>query len=53
MLVGATAGWLLANLGLAPLFMGLGVYYKSTGLINAATWVPVRPPIWLAFSTAS
>ncbi|HEY5473816.1 MAG TPA: hypothetical protein VIK32_11565, partial [Candidatus Limnocylindrales bacterium] len=27
------------NLGLAPLFMGLGVYYKSTGLINAATWV--------------
>jgi len=35
----ALAGWLLANLGLAPLFMGLGVYYKSTGLINAATWV--------------
>jgi len=35
----ALAGWLLANLGLAPLFMGLGVYYKSTSLIDAAVWV--------------
>ncbi|MBE0528188.1 MAG: hypothetical protein IH629_03160, partial [Thermoleophilia bacterium] len=35
----ALAGWLLATLGLAPLFMGLGVYYESTGLIDAAVWV--------------
>ena len=34
----ALAGWLLATLGVAPLFMGLGVYYKSTGLIDAAVW---------------
>ncbi len=34
----ALAGWLLATLGVAPLFMGLGVYYKSTSLINAAVW---------------
>ena len=34
----ALAGWLQANLGLAPLFMGLGYYYKSTGLIDAAVW---------------
>ncbi len=35
----ALAGWLLACLGLAPLFMGLGVYYENTGLIDAAIWV--------------
>jgi len=34
----ALAGWLLATLGVAPLFMGLGVYYKSTSLINSAVW---------------
>ena len=34
----ALAGWLLATLGVAPLFMGLGVYYESTSLINAAVW---------------
>jgi len=35
----ALAGWLLATLGLAPLFMGLGYHYKSTSLIDAAVWV--------------
>ncbi len=34
----ALAGWLLATLGVAPLFMGLGVYYKNTSLIDAAVW---------------
>ena len=34
----ALAGWLFANLGLAPLFLGLGVHYNSTGLINAGVW---------------
>jgi basic amino acid/polyamine antiporter, APA family len=34
----ALAGWLLANLGVAPLFMGLGVYYKNQSLIDAAIW---------------
>ena len=34
----ALAGWLLAVLGVAPLFMGLGVYYKNTGLIDIAVW---------------
>jgi amino acid transporter len=34
----ALAGWLLATLGMAPLFMGLGVYYESQGLIDAAVW---------------
>ncbi len=34
----ALAGWLQANLGLAPLFMGLGYHYKNTGLIDAAVW---------------
>ena len=34
----ALAGWLFANLGLAPLFLGLGVHYHSTGLINAGIW---------------
>jgi amino acid transporter len=34
----ALAGWLLAVLGVAPLFMGLGVYYRNAGLIDAAVW---------------
>jgi basic amino acid/polyamine antiporter, APA family len=34
----ALAGWLFATLGLAPLFLGLGVHYNSTGLINAGIW---------------
>lgn len=34
----ALAGWLQANLGLAPLFMGLGYHYKNMGLIDAAVW---------------
>ncbi|HEX5642330.1 MAG TPA: APC family permease [Thermoleophilia bacterium] len=34
----ALAGWLLATLGVAPLFMGLGVYYENQGLIDAAVW---------------
>jgi len=34
----ALAGWLFANLGLAPLFLGLGVHYNSSGLINAGIW---------------
>src|SRR5664280_3310985 len=34
----ALAGWLFANLGLAPLFLGLGVHYNNTGLINAGVW---------------
>lgn len=35
----ALAGWLFAVLGLAPLFMGLGVYYENQSLISAAVWV--------------
>jgi len=34
----ALAGWLLATLGVAPLFMGLGVHYESQSLIDAAVW---------------
>ena len=34
----ALAGWLLAYLGVSPLFMGLGVYYENTSLIDAAIW---------------
>ena len=34
----ALAGWLLATLGMAPLFMGLGVYYENQVLIDAAVW---------------
>jgi amino acid transporter len=34
----ALAGWLQANLGIAPLFMGLGVHYESQSLIDAAVW---------------
>ena len=41
----ALAGWLQANLGLAPLFMGLGYRYKSAGLIDAAVWVQSGPGI--------
>ena len=35
----ALAGWLFAVLGLAPLFMGLGVHYENQSLISAAVWV--------------
>jgi amino acid transporter len=41
----ALAGWLFANLGLAPLFLGLGVHYHSTGLINAGIWAEGRSGI--------
>ena len=34
----ALAGWLLAQLGVTPLLLGLGVHYNSTGLINAGVW---------------
>jgi amino acid transporter len=34
----ALAGWLQANLGFAPLFMGLGYRYESRSLIDAAVW---------------
>ncbi len=34
----ALAGWLLATLGVAPLFMGLGVHYESQSLIDTAVW---------------
>ena len=34
----ALAGWLLATLGVAPLFMGLGVHYENQSLIDAAVW---------------
>jgi APA family basic amino acid/polyamine antiporter len=35
----ALAGWLLATLGVAPLFMGLGVNWENQSLIDAAVWV--------------
>jgi amino acid transporter len=38
----ALAGWLVANLGVAPLLLGLGVHYHSTGLINAGIWCQSR-----------
>jgi len=41
----ALAGWLQANLGLAPLFMGLGYYYKNSGLIDAAVWCQSAPGV--------
>ena len=34
----ALAGWLLATLGVAPLFMGLGVNCNNQSLIDAAVW---------------
>ena len=34
----ALAGWLLANLGVAPLLMGLGVNWENQSLIDAAVW---------------
>jgi basic amino acid/polyamine antiporter, APA family len=34
----ALSGWLLANLGVSPLFMGLGVHYENRSLIDAAIW---------------
>jgi amino acid transporter len=34
----ALSGWLLSYLGLAPLFLGLGVSLQSQGMIELATW---------------
>ena len=38
----ALAGWLFATLGVAPLFMGLGYYYKNAGLIERGRLGPGR-----------
>ncbi len=35
----ALATWLMCCAGIAPVLMGLGVYYESRGLIDAAVWV--------------
>ena len=35
----ALGGLLFAILGLAPMLMGLGVHYQSSGLIDASIWV--------------
>ncbi len=34
----ALSGWLLATLGFAPLFLGLGAATGSAGLVDLATW---------------
>jgi basic amino acid/polyamine antiporter, APA family len=34
----ALSGWLLAKLGIAPMFLGLGVHYNSKSLIDAGIW---------------
>ncbi|HEY7736965.1 MAG TPA: amino acid permease [Candidatus Limnocylindrales bacterium] len=34
----ALSGWLLATLGFAPLFLGLGATMSNTGLVDLATW---------------
>ena len=34
----ALSGWLLATLGFAPLFLGLGASLKSAGLVDVAAW---------------
>ena len=34
----ALSGWLLATLGFAPLFLGLGAATGSSGLVGIATW---------------
>jgi amino acid transporter len=34
----ALSGWLLSYLGLAPLFLGLGVTLSNQGMIELATW---------------
>ena len=34
----ALSGWLLATLGFAPLFLGLGATTGNTGLVDLATW---------------
>ena len=51
----ALAGWLLATLGVAPLFMGLGVYYKSQSLIDAAVWAQTPRPghVWISIIGAA
>jgi amino acid transporter len=50
----ALAGWLLATLGVAPLFMGLGVYYESQGLIDAAVWAnSAAGHVWISIIGAT
>jgi len=34
----ALSGWLLATLGFAPLFLGLGASFNSSGLVDLAAW---------------
>ncbi len=34
----ALSGWLLATLGFAPLFLGLGAATGNTGLVDVSTW---------------
>ena len=34
----ALSGWLLATLGFAPLFLGLGASLNNTGLVDVAAW---------------
>ena len=34
----ALSGWLLATLGFAPLFLGLGASFNSAGLVDLAAW---------------
>ena len=34
----ALSGWLLATLGFAPLFLGLGASFESAGLVDIAAW---------------
>ena len=48
----ALAGWLFATLGLAPLFLGLGVHYNSSGLISAGIWAESTPASLSSASSA-
>jgi amino acid transporter len=34
----ALSGWLLATLGFAPLFLGLGASFNNAGLVDVAAW---------------
>ena len=50
----ALAGWLLATLGVAPLFMGLGVYYENQSLIDAAVWAnSAAGHVWISIIGAT
>ena len=50
----ALAGWLLATLGFAPLFLGLGVHYESASLINAAVWCnSAAGHVWISIGGAA